>query len=424
MNSPPNAFPNRLPLGQPVQRLLHLRLALAAATLVAGALGRPLFSILTPVWPLLLVAAGWLMIGAALHLQAQRATPVSSHLLFAMIALDVVMLTVQLALSGGPASPLTALYLPLMVAAAALLPQRKVWQVLLLVTAGYASLWWLSLPLVVEDAERATQMHLIGMWATFILSAVLVAGPLAHISRTLRRRERELATAQQATLAAERVAALGAQAAGAAHELGTPLNTIALLAEEIRAGEDAAARNADVATLLAQVARCKEIIAQMLADAGVSRAGAAPLPIRQWLDGVCRRFRLLHPECTVHIDASTAGPLLIAPDVALTQGITNLLQNAADASPQAIHLSATRQGRHIVFSVRDAGAGFNATALTSAGRTPYSDKPQGMGMGLLLTATAAERLGGRLQCRNRPEGGAEVLIDLPLEAIAVESTHE
>ncbi len=411
LTDPPPASAPRQPA---LLRLLQLRGVLVAATLVAAVLGGPLFSIVIPFWPLLLVAAAWLGLSGALQWQAHRGASERAPL-FTLIALDVVFLTAQLALSGGPASPLTALYLPLMVAAAALLPQRRIWGVLLLVTAGYASLWWLSLPLTVEDAERATQMHLLGMWATFLLSAVLVAGPLAHITLTLRQRERELAAAQQAALVAERIGALGAQAAGAAHELGTPLNTIALLAEEIRDNaDDDAARTTDVATLLDQVKRCKEIIGQMLTDAGVSRAEQTPVAVGPWLQAQVKRFRLLHPECTVHVDTGNAATARFVPDIPLTQGLMNLLQNACDASPRHIHVGAMCVGERLQLAVRDQGPGFSEAALARVCRAPFSDKTQGMGMGLLLTAATVERLGGRLSCSNRSLGGAEVLLDLPL----------
>ena len=111
---------------------------------------------------------------------------------------------------------------------------------------------------------------------------------------------------------------------------------------------------------------------------------------------------------------AAAGDAVIAVDPALRQAIWNLLDNAAEASPAGLSLTASIEGGLLAIAVRDSGPGFDPAALGRVGTLFQSTKGAGHGLGLFLATNVARRLGGRLEARNRDAGGAEVRLLLPL----------
>lgn len=157
---------NATTLHDDLRRLQWLRDFAIAAVALLALLARPLFYTQVPLGLLFTLLGLWIIISIATWIRLRRTQPVSPKELLLQIGLDLAMLTVLLALSGGPANPLTALYLPPIAIAAAVLPARHAALIALLGIAAYSSLWKFSLPLIVEDVDRAMQMHLTGMWLT------------------------------------------------------------------------------------------------------------------------------------------------------------------------------------------------------------------------------------------------------------------
>ena len=409
-----------------LRRLLLLRGVSLLAAIAMALLAKPLFHILPDLGVLLTICAIWALFGAVTWLRTSRSHPVRRYELLLHLATDLILLTSFLAFCGGTANPLTALYLMPVAAAAALLPFAFAWATAAVAIVAYALLWILAVPITVEDMDAAMQMHLAGMWLTFGLSATLLVGIVARMGAALREREQRLAAAREHSLRDERIVALGSLAAGAAHQLGTPLNTLTLLADEIVANIDAnlnanAAPGSEIARdageLRAQIERCRDIVRLMLADAGIAQATDA-ITISAWLTRIVTNFRHLRGDCTPLLDvASELGERLIHPEPTLTQTVKDLLDNAADASPAQVTLTIkSHLGANLSIIIRDTGKGFSAAALSHVGREPWSDKPHGMGLGLYLAQATAERLGGTLACRNT-DNGAEVELRIPLAAL-------
>ena len=338
------------------------------------------------------------------------------------LAVDLVAMGVMLYLTGGATNPLVSLMLLPVAVAAFALPARWVAGIAALAIGLYSFLMLYSLPLPVADVERATRLHLGGMWLTFVVSAVLLAWFVTRMTQALHERDLQLAAAREEALRDAQVVALGQLAAGAAHELGTPLATMNVLAGELaqdaRLPEDA---REDLGLLRSQIGICKDIVGGLTRKAGIERAGQRQ-SAQDWLQGLLARWRTLWPgaECTLDIISTGALPQLVT-GTALEQGITNLLSNAAKLAPQGMRVSLEWTDRLLRIAVHDRGPGFPPEVLRRCGAEPLpvvtARSASGSGIGLWLTRAAVERRGGHLILENRPEGG-KATIELPLEESA------
>jgi two-component system sensor histidine kinase RegB len=227
-----------------------------------------------------------------------------------------------------------------------------------------------------------------------------------------------LSTARERTLRDEQLVTLGTFAAGAAHELGTPLSTIAVLVRELErdCGGNQSLRG-DLLTLRGQVEQCKRILTDLVGRAGSTRAEGARLrSLDALLQEAVNRWKLLRPEARLRVSYSGTGdiPRIVAEET-VTQALVNLLNNAADASPDDIELECAWFGGSVTLEIRDRGPGVTVEAMNLAGRTAFSDKQgRGLGLGLLLANATIERIGGSVRLANREGGGGCTQVVLPI----------
>jgi two-component system sensor histidine kinase RegB len=403
-----------------LRRLLLMRWFAVAGQLVLIIAARPLLDIELPLAPMLAIVLLLAGFNLATRLRLARGGAVADGELFAQLCVDITALTLLLFFSGGAANPLVSLYLPSIAIAAVVLPGRFAWGVALLSIAAYSLLVFVNIPLPVPDAERATRLHLAGMWLIFVASAALIAWFVARMAAAIRSRDLELAAAREEALRNERVIALGSLAAGAAHELGTPLATMAILAGELGRNADLPAdTREDLALLREQVEHCKGIITGLAARAGQTRAeGGAALALDRWLEQVVARWRQLRPhaEAKVSLQGTAPAPRVVG-EATLEQALLNLFNNSADAGDGQIEIEAGWDAERLRLEVRDRGPGFNEKVLLAAGRAFVTTREEGTGIGLFLAHAAVERLGGRIVLANRDGGGAVTRVELPLEKI-------
>jgi len=173
---------------------------------------------------------------ARIHQPAQLAAPaqpraVSNLELFAQLGADVAALSILLYYGGGSTNPFVSLYLLPLVIAAATLPGRYTWGMAALTAACYSLLmvYYIPLPHIHQHGDDAFNIHVLGMWLGFVISAVVVAYFVVQMAQAVRSRDEMLARVREEVLRNERIVALGTQAAGAAHEMGTPLSTMAVV---------------------------------------------------------------------------------------------------------------------------------------------------------------------------------------------------
>ncbi|WP_133649818.1 ATP-binding protein [Paraburkholderia flava] len=372
-----------------------------------------------PLPAMLLVIALEALFNALTWLRVARAKPESNLELFGQIWVDLGSLSALLFLSGGTTNPFVSLYLPSLAIAAAVLPWHLMLWLAAFAVACYAVLGFDSVPLNLDNPANLFDYYRSGMWVNFMVSVGLIAWFVARMSRALRQRDAALGDAQQRLLRDERAVALGVQAATVAHEIGTPLSTIAMLTEELRdaAHTDAglAPYSADLDLLERQMTLCTSALARLRSRAATHEVSGNRQTVAQWLESFAEQWRLRHPHVTFQLLGAPPESATLADTVAAGQILTILLDNAARASRDHVTLSAveTPRGDFVEFEVRDAGLGIPSALRTLLGTMPVDSTQGGQGVGLYLAFSAAARLGGSIELTDardiRPRGTRAVL---------------
>lgn len=340
----------------------------------------------------------------------------------AQLLADVAALSVLVFFTGGSLNPFISLFLLPIIFAAAALPSLHT-----AIVAGAAATAYTTLMFVREPVEhqhavvQGFDLHLWGMWYGFLLSAACVAAFVARIAGALRERDAALAEAREQALRNERVIALGTLAAGTAHELGTPLATMAIVAQDLAADLAGQPGLQSAVTLLQeQLQRCKTTLSQLAMDAGQAPAqeGFRCTP-RQFIAQLIEEFRALHAGVHLRMDKPPAGPeIAIVPDRTLHQALLNILTNAAQASPSMVEFSAHWDRDCLWLEICDEGPGITRELRQHLGQAPVaSGKDSGLGLGLYLAVTTLQRQGGTVEFNARETGGTQAVVKLPLAAI-------
>lgn len=400
------------PLCASLPWLLRLRLAAwfgLAAVLAAAWIG---LHLRVPVLPMLGLAMA--VLASFLTFALWRPGRHARASIIAVLAADTALLTVFLALSGGPANPFTAFYLLPVVLASVLLGGGWAFAAVALSAAGFALLFKIHLPLEVDggpapccqEEQEGLSFHLYGMWLAFVVVASCVAAFMNRVARAAREREAQLAAANAK---AGQFAALAALSAGAAHEIATPLGTIALAAGEMERAATGEMKE-DAQLIQRETARCRAILDGMNPQArgGSADAGEA-------LERLRARFGA-GVECfPARVEAQAA-----VDGASLDRMLGNLAKNALDASPAGapVRVEAQVAGDRLRLVVRDAGAGMDGPTLARAGEPFFTTKEPGagMGLGLFVTRLLAERAGGSLTLESAPGRGTAATLELPLAA--------
>jgi two-component system sensor histidine kinase RegB len=338
-----------------------------------------------------------------------------------VLTFDALVLTALLHAAGGSSNPFSVLYLVHITVAAMLLGTAWTWALTLLSIAAYGSLFFVQQH--VEHMGREYVTHLRGMWFAFVLTATLTAAFVVRLTAVLHRRDREIEAMREQAARSERLAGLTTLAAGAAHELGSPLATIAVAASELERAVSklpeayATPLIEDARLIRGQLDRCRGILDQMSAAAGeVVGEAPTPIPLRRLLDDV-----------RADLDAGDASRLRVrlrvdgeamVPNRALARAVVNLVRNAFDASkPEAsvdVAVDAGDEGSLRV-AVSDSGHGMSREVLERATEPFFTTKAAGggMGMGLFLARALVEQLGGRLRLVSAPGSGTTATLELP-----------
>ncbi len=342
--------------------------------------------------------------------------------------LMVALLTGLLELSGGPSNAFSVIYAVLIALAAVTLGGGWAAAVAVASAAAYGLLISWHLEELVPAHHRLIDFptHLFTMWIAISTMAELAAHFIGAASRAVAQRERAIGVMREEAARTERLVSMTTLAAGAAHELSTPLATIAIASKEL---ERALSRarvadefTADARLIREEVDRCQLILDQMSGRAGGS---AAESPSEIGLDAALSDVRArLTADLAARLRTSAgSGPAaIVAPRAGLVQVLLSLVKNAFDASTATalVTLEVSTANGACRFTIADCGQGMSPESLQRAGEPFYTTKPagQGLGMGLFLARAFAERCGGSLTLRS--DAGTVAILEVPITSVRMD----
>jgi two-component system sensor histidine kinase RegB len=329
---------------------------------------------------------------------------------------DSLQLTVQLALSGGPSNPFVVLYLVEVLVALLALDARWIGAIAITSIAGFSALFVLGRPI----AGLSPAVERTGTWVAVALAIAILAYLGGRLAARIREQEAALARHQKLAARAERLASLSTLAAGAAHELGTPLGTIAIAAGELqRLVEEDPDEALDAAQVVREeVDRCREILGRMTGRAGVT-LGELPEEISAAavIAIACHELSA-QDRARVRVEGEVER-MVRCPVQSLAQVLAGLVANGLQASPDGgcvvVRVHSNRSASTVRFEVSDQGHGIPPKLLSRLGEPFLTTKPpgQGMGLGLFLAQSFAELCAGTLEINSIEDEGTQVHLTLP-----------
>ena len=348
------------------------------------------------------ITLGTIVIGVTLTNLYAMSREGSVRFAFSLMAIDIVALTVLLRATGGVYNPFTSLYLVFLGVGVIILPTRWRWLLLTFATLAYGSLF------IGYDAHAHHDMaaHLRGMWLAFAATAVFITFFAGQLQAEIRRLESALLETQHA---ASRLDSMATLAAGAAHELGTPLGTIAIAVGELKRGiPDDSPQGEDLDLIQHEVGRCRRVLDQLSLDVGVGPGEAAvDIQLGELLEHIKSN------KLTMHIASGLEERSLHTYPRVLERAVRNLVDNALRATDQEgeviLSVDGSADGR-CVFTVKDNGVGMTPQVAKRAREPFFSTRAHqaGMGLGLWLAERTAIQLGGGLSLNTEQDRGTEV----------------
>ncbi|TNE87920.1 MAG: HAMP domain-containing histidine kinase [Deltaproteobacteria bacterium] len=382
--------------------LIRLRWVAIVAQLVTVAFAHRLLASPALLIPLGAISAMLIAGNAAAIARVRREDSVDQRALLFQLGLDVVSLTGFFVLAGGPDNPFTALYFIHAAMGAVILHARGAAAIGMLTTGCYLLLHGYHLDLdLTQHSLDAHTLIVLGRTVAFGVTTASVVGFVVTLANARRRRERQLLEARDRTARVDRLRSVGTLAAGAAHELNTPLSTIGLRLRRVARRHKDDDTVADLDTIRNQLDRCSRIVDQLLVGAG--DPSAAHLERRALGELVSSGVKLWSKGATtpVTFEDTSEGLEIELPAIAFTQALVNLLENGREAQEEvsctdALEVRVERDGRFGVVRVVDHGVGL-PNDVDRVGDPFYTTKDTGTGLGVFVARAVADGSGGGLR---------------------------
>jgi len=416
--SPGNSRQKIHPSRQNLLRLWLIRSILALALLTITLWFRVQGKVELPWLPLFLIIAVVIVVNSLVYWRLQRNWPVGEAEFFTNLLLDVVFLTLVLYLTGGSTNPLVSYYLiPLIISAAVLRPAHT-WFIAFLNITFYTLLLFYYHPFELfstGDQGPMTSAHFLGMWMNFGFSAILISWFVVRMAVTLREQEKAIAHSREAGLRNEQIISVASIAAGTAHEMRTPLATMAVTVDELR--DDHPELSEEITVLEQQIERCDATLRELVSTT-TEDSRRIVTTIGVMLGKLLDRWSLFRPETPLQVNCTAqVSKLEISYDQSLQHALMNFLHNAADASPDFVALSITSGSGVAIILIEDHGPGIPVEITDRLGKTHVSRRQGGLGLGVLLSQASIERLGGTVALARVAGLGTRLEIRFPLSQV-------
>ena len=333
--------------------------------------------------------------------------------LFIYLLLDSVLIVILMYFTGGANNPfMTYLLVPIVISAATL-SWGLTWVLCILAMLAYGGLLFFYEPLAslnLQMAQLGLSLHIVGMWLTFVLSALFIAYFVVEMAQESRYQAKQAAYFREQSIQNEHLMLLASQAASTAHELGTPLTTLKILTHELQQQTQDEETQSDLALMNQQIEICKKSLNRLSQQNALEQC--PELELSNFLELTLQQWLLMRPNAQYQWKPpqETLSPLVQYPQV-LQQAIINLLDNAMNASKDPLMLNVLWNDDSWQFMIKDTGTGV-ADAFTLPSSPVNSE--QGMGVGLLISHSSIQRLGGKVTLNNSESGGCLTTVSMPL----------
>ncbi|WP_432697616.1 ATP-binding protein [Marinobacterium sp. YM272] len=346
--------------------------------------------------------------------------PVTETELFSQLCADAILYGALIYQTGGATNPFIFLLLIPLLISAATLSWRFTWLMAVIVVLFYSSLLRYYLPVLPPKTEHhfslaaLFDLHIIGMWLNFLLTVLLITWFLVRMQHAMRQQERRLNRERERRLRDQQMISLATFAAGTAHELGTPLSTMSVILKDMALTHKDPETAEDIALLQQQVGACSERL-QAMARSARDADASQPKPVDRLLDELLDEWQIIRPQAQYRQPIIKQGD---APEVAtspqLKQALTNLFNNAADASDEPLEIELDWDKNDIWLRIHDQGPGLPLSSSANLGRPFVTTKGKGLGIGLFLTATTLSQHEGEVRLYDHPKGGTLTEVRLPV----------
>jgi two-component system, sensor histidine kinase RegB len=385
-----------------------------------------------PLWRCIGVIAASALLNLLLTVRYEASHRLTNLEATVHLAYDVLQLAALLYLTGGIANPFSLMFLgPVVIAATTLnLSNTMILGAIAFFAITLIGVVHEPLPWAPHEALRLPQLYVGGIWASLVIGIGFTTIYAWRIARESARMSAGLAATQLALAREKRLASIGALATAAAHELGTPLGTIAVVAHELeRALPPNSPEVEDIRLLRAEAERCRGILTTLARPERSVIEATQRMALGAVLDDIAAEYRSEDLEIRIETEEGHGPEPKIWRVPELIHGLGNFIANAADFAETTVVVRTGWTDKDLHLSVEDDGPGFAPEILERIGEPYVTSRPgsyalgqtelepseafsgqQGMGLGFFIAKTLIEQTGGRVHALNRPEGGAAVSV--------------